>query len=74
MEAVRLRIERVLLGGVSSFDLRLRCDDSLVSRTGVGGDEDSVEAGGNSNFRRGMGRKMLGSSFMVEVVVAQDLR
>lgn len=66
-----MRIERVLLGVISSFDLRLRCDGSLVSRTGVGGDEDSVEAGVSSNFRRGMGRRMVGSSFMVK---AQDLR
>lgn len=69
-----MRIERVLLGVISSFDLRLRCDGSLVSRTGVGGDEDSVEAGVSSNFRRGMGRRMVGSSFMVKAVIAQDLR
>lgn len=71
VEAVRLRTERVLLGGVSSFDLRLRCDGSLVSRTGVGGDEDSVEAGIRSNFRRGMGRRMGGPSFIVEAIAAQ---
>lgn len=74
VEAVRLRIERVLLGGVSSFDLRLRCDGSDVSRTGGGGDEDSVEAGVRSNFRRGMGRRMVVSSLMVKAVLAQDLK
>ena len=73
VEAVRLRIERVLLRGVSSFDLKVRCDGSLVSLTGVEGAEDSVEVGVSSNFRRGTGRRMGGSSFIVKAVVAQNL-
>lgn len=66
VEAVRLSIERVLLGGVSSFDLRSKYDRSLVSRTRVGGDEDWVEVGVGSNFRRGIGRRMGRSSFIMK--------
>ena len=74
VEAVRLRIERVFLGGVSSFDLKARCDGSLISRTGVGGAEDSVEAGVGSNFRRGIGRRNRGPSLIVNVTDKREAR
>ena len=72
VEAVRLRIERVLLGGKSSFDLGSRCDGSLVSLTGVGGAEDSLEAGVSSNVRRGIGRRMGGLSFITKQLLLKS--
>ena len=66
VEAVRLSIERFLLGVLSSFDLRFKYDRSLFSRTRLGGDEDSVEVGVGSNFRSGIGRRMGRSSFIMK--------
>jgi hypothetical protein len=64
VDAVRFRIDRVLLGEVDSKRLLVSRSGFMASGAGEGGWEELLEAGVISNVRRGIGRWIWGISIV----------